>query len=227
MREYSFGTALDLDPVLPPEHVSRVTASGTRRRFARNEAFYRQGEPATHVFLLLSGRVKTALVNSAGQEAVLRIHLPGSLLGLTVLTSARRRDASAVAIEPAEAAMVGREAFLALLRQDAELGVSLMQLLLDRMSDFHFRVGELQANSVEQRLARALLSLARPDPVAAPKDRPLGVALTHEELAHLINTRRQTVTAILSRFAEAGLITKEGRRILIADPRSLAALLPA
>ena len=50
--------------------------------------------------------------------------------------------------------------------------------------------------------------------------------LTHEELSHIVNARRPTVTAALNGFAEAGLIRQVKRRILIADPAGLARLLP-
>ena len=50
--------------------------------------------------------------------------------------------------------------------------------------------------------------------------------LTHEELSHIVNARRQTVTLALGRFADAGLIRQVKRRILIADPDGLRRLLP-
>jgi predicted transcriptional regulator len=52
------------------------------------------------------------------------------------------------------------------------------------------------------------------------------VFLTHEELSHIINARRQTVTLTLSRFTEIGLVRQFKRRIVIVDPSGLARLVP-
>ncbi|MDA8049499.1 MAG: Crp/Fnr family transcriptional regulator [Rhodospirillales bacterium] len=226
MREYSLGVLLDLDQALSSEHLRRLVFAGTRQQHAKHEYLYRQGDPADHVHLLLSGRVKSYLVSSSGHEALLRIHLPGSLVGLTAVGSRRRRDASAVALETIETVMIIRPKFLALLAADARLGILISQLLIDRLSDFHFRVGEMFTGKVEQRLARALVALSRPRLTAPAFGTELRIALTHEELAHLINARRPTVTAALARFAQAGLIRKDARRIEVCDPKGLLSLLP-
>jgi len=226
LREYSLHMDLSLDSALPPAHLAQLAAAGPIRDLVRGDLIYGQSEAAEHVYLLIHGGAKTFLINSSAQEALLRIHLPGSLLGLTALTSARLRDASAIAIEPSRVVVIRREVITRMIRSDAELGLFVIQLLLDRMSDFHLRVGELQANRVEQRLARALLSLSRPDPDTDQPSRHVGIALTHEELAQMINTRRQTVTAALNRFAELGLLKRIDRRLMVTDRTGLACLLP-
>lgn len=224
MREYSIGIAQGLGPSLPPEQIARLAGAGREIRFEKHEIIYRQGERAAHIYLLTSGRTNTFLVNSNGQESLLRIHLPGSVMGLTALASRPVRDASAVAVEASEAMEVARDSLLALLCSDPGLGEYFIKLLLDRMSDFHYRVGELLSQTVEQRLSTALIALSQPD---SSPDQNVGtetVMLTHEQLAHLLNTRRPTVSTILGRFAEAGLISKSGRGIVVTDHDGLARL---
>ncbi len=224
MREYSIGIAQGLGPVLPPEQIKRLVEAGRKISFEKDEIIYRQGEPAANTYLLTSGRANTFLISSKGQESLLRIHLPGSVLGLTALATRHIRDASAVAVEASWVIEITRESFLALLRSDPLLGEHFIKLLLDRMSDFHYRVGELLSQTVEQRLSTALLALSQPDSSPGRQARTETVILTHEQLAHLINTRRPTVSAILSRFAGAGLISKSGRGILVTDREGLARL---
>jgi len=224
MREYSIGIAQGLGPVLPPELIKRLAEAGRKIQFEKNQIIYRQGERAANTYLLTSGRANTFLVSSKGQESLLRIHLPGSVLGLTALATRRVRDASAVAVEASEAIEITRTSFLALLRSDPRLGELFIKLLLDRMSDFHYRVGELLSQTVEQRLSTALLALSQPDSSPGRQAGTETVILTHEQLAHLINTRRPTVSAILSRFAGAGLISKSGRGIAVTDREGLARL---
>ena len=226
MRELSIGVLDELTPTLGSEQIKNICARATRLRYGRNEVIYRQGEPAEHVYLLLEGQAQSALLSSSGSATLLRIHLPGSILGLTSLASVPWRDASAKAIEPSDLAQIGREDLKDLIRGDSVLGLSLIQLLVDRMRDFHFRVGDLQAQSVEQRLARVLLAISRQIGSPGRPGQKSEIHLTHEELAQLVNSRRQTVTAILGRFAQAGYIAKAGRRYVIEDAHGLAAVMP-
>lgn len=226
MRELSIGVIEELTPTLVPAQVEKLCQSGVELTYDRGEIIYRQGEPAKHIFLLLKGEAQSTLLNSAGHETLLRIHLPGSILGLTSLATVPWRDASAKANQPSLLAKVSAEAVRSLILADREIGLSLIRLLVDRMRDFHFRVGDLQAQSVEQRLARVLLAVSRRDKSIETFGARPEIQLTHEELAQLVNSRRQTVTAILGRFAQAGYISKSGRRLFIDDVAGLNSLLP-
>ena len=222
MREYSIGISRGLDPVLPDEQIDRLTAAGIALSLDKDAYLYHQGEPANKVYLLVSGRVNTFLVSSNGQESLLRIHLPGSLLGLTAMASRPVRDASAIAVEASETVSINAKTLSALQRTDPELGACLIQLLLDRMSDFHYRVGELLCQTVEQRLSRALLALSQKDCVGGETGETAEVTLTHEQFAHLLNTRRPTVSAALGRLARAGFIARNSGAIVITDRDGLA-----
>src|SRR5690606_36161904 len=79
MREYSFGAGAGLEQVLPAEHLHRLSEAGTRIHRLRGECLFRQGDSADSVIILLSGKVKVTFTNAAGQETLIRIHLPGSL----------------------------------------------------------------------------------------------------------------------------------------------------
>ncbi|MDA7946874.1 MAG: Crp/Fnr family transcriptional regulator [Hyphomicrobiaceae bacterium] len=227
MREYSIGAPLGLEPVIPADLIEKLVDAGLKKTFRKNAAIYRQGDTADHVYVLLSGRAKTVLVAPGGQQALLRIHLPHNVLGLTALASTPARDGDAVAIEPIETAMVSREQLRKLMRDEPRLAEHLLELMVNRMCDFHYRVGEMMTQSVDQRLARALLALSEPDPTASDENERAGITLTHEELANLLNTRRPTISAAINRFAGAGLIRKSGRRLHVLDPSGLRALFQA
>lgn len=226
MRELSIGVIEELTPNLVPAQVDQLCQIGTRIPYGRGEVIYRQGEPARHIFVLLDGEAQSTLLNFAGNETLLRIHLPGSILGLTALASVPWRDATAKAIQPSLLAKVSAEHVKELILSDPGLGLNLIQLLVDRMRDFHFRVGDLQAQSVEQRLARVLLAVSRREREVETGDARPEVHLTHEELAQLVSSRRPTVTAILGRFMQAGYISKAGRRLYIDDIDGLMSLMP-
>lgn len=225
MREHSLGPRADLSPSLTRALYDRLAAAGELRRLAHGDVLYRQGESAHTVFLLMSGRVKASSVNALGDETVLRVHLPESLLGLTAIGPVPRRDATAVAIEPSAVRAIPRKRMLDLMREDPELSIRIAQLLLERLSSFQFRVHEVMAYSVEQRLARALLDFGWSD-VTCEVDALPRLALSHEELATIVAARRPTVTQALHDFAEAGLVRLERRCVVLLDRKGLARLLP-
>jgi len=226
MREYSIGTLIDIGASLRAEQVALLVKSGQIFRLKKGEIIYRQSDPAHDVCFLLSGQAKSVLINSGGGECLLRIHLPHSIMGLTALATSATRDAEAIATTDGELVRIARARFQELMTGNPEFGAHVVELLVNRMSDFHHRVGDFLAQNVEQRLAHTLLSLSRSDPEKEDSCARQPVRLTHEELASLLNARRPTITAILNRFAADGLIVKKGRALHVIDADRLNHLLP-
>src|ERR1700731_2727990 len=222
MREYAIGTDQDLSSTLTAENMRKRTERGVEKKFERRRCLFPQGDGGANVFLLLEGRVKVCLIGSSGQKTILRIHLPGSLMGLTALAAPPMRDATATALETVTVVELTRSEMQAILLEDSALSLRVMRMLLDRLSDLHSRLADLQAASVDQRLARVLLALGQRDPIA---EAPPAISLTHEELSNMVGARRPTVTSILNRFAHDGLIEKCGRNIVVKYPTRLTWLL--
>lgn len=224
MREYALRLGIDLGSTLSKSEAQMLASAGVERHVDCRAMLHRQDDPANCLHYLISGAVKTFQTHADGQESVLRIHLPGSLIGLSSLTSRGHWDAHSIALKPSRLIKISKPCFLRLLENNSSLSIKLIRLLVDRLSDLHFRIGELQTQTVEQRLGYALLSLSRADPNKRQATGRVGISLTHEELAQLINTRRQTVTSALRRFAELGLITRSARCIEVLSPGGLQRL---
>ncbi len=222
MREYAVGTDQDLRSPLTPESMRKLAARGAELQFRRGECLFHQGDPGNGVFLLLKGRVKVCLISTSGLKTILRIHLPGSLVGMSALASSPFRDGTATPLEPVTVVELTNAEMQKVMLEDSALALRVTRMLLDRLADLHSRLADLQATSVEQRLARVLLALGRNDPNDATE---ATIALTHEDLSSLVGARRPTVTTALTRFVDAGLIEKNGRNILIKDAERLTRLL--
>lgn len=217
MREQALGAEGTLSPSLTEAQVAQITRLGTPVSLAKGGTLFRQGETFGGVYLLLDGRFKASSVNARGEETVLRVHYPGSLLGLTSLGVTRARDATLVALEDSRLAHVGREEFKGLMERDGALGFHIAQLLLERLASFHFLVHSVLPGTVEQRVARALLGFSGPD----RRD----LHLSQEELAQIVAARRPTVSQVLHNLADAGLVSLERRRIVILDADRLSRFL--
>jgi CRP-like cAMP-binding protein len=222
MREYAIGTDQDLRSALTAENMRKLAARGVERKFERGECLFHQGDRGEGVLLLLDGRVKVCLIGASGQKTILRIHLPGSLIGMSALAALQVRDATATALETVTTVELTLADMQAVLLEDSALGLRVMRMLLDRLADLHSRLADLQAASVDQRLARVLLALGRRDPIAEATPT---ISLTHEDLSNMVGARRPTVTSALNRFVHDGLIEKCGRNIVVRDPERLTRLL--
>lgn len=224
MREHSLGAESELRPFLTDTQVVRITEAGRQLDLSRGATLYKQGEPAGHVFLLTQGRVKAFSLNAHGDETLLRVHIPGSLLGLTAIGIDPVRDATATAIEECQLVLLTRGEMLDLMHADAALGVHIAQLLRERLASFQFWVNELRSNTVEQRVARALLCFSAPDGTQS-NDRRRDLLLSHNELSQIVAARRPTVSQALQSLADSGLIRLERRRIVILNPDGLSRFL--
>ena len=222
MREYAIGTKQDLCSALTLDNMRLLASRGVERKFERGDCLFHQGDCAESVLLLVDGRVKVCLIGASGQKTILRIHLPGSLIGLSALAALPARDATATALETVTIVELTRAEMQAVLLEDSALGLRVMRMLVDRLADLHSRLADLQAASVDQRLARVLLAIGQRDPIGAAKPT---ISLTHEDLSNMVGARRPTVTSALNRFVHDGLIEKCGRHIVVKDPMRLTRLL--
>lgn len=135
------------------------------------------------------------------------------------------RDANGIAVETAVTTCLAREEFFNYMRSDGELGVLLVRLLLKRQQQLHARVSDVAGHSVEQRLARVLLQLNAEVATRIPAGTAPILPITHEDLATLVLSRRQYVTAILRTFVSGGLIENRRRRIRVLNPARLGEIL--
>ena len=221
MPEFEFSDGLDLEQDLNDVYLLRLCKLGKKQSFKSGQPLYHQGDIAGHVYLLRSGVVKATQTDENGHETLLKIHGPGSLLGLSALRPKAIRDANGIALERAETVCFARDEFFGLMRNDGELGVLLVRILLKRQQQLHARVSEVASHRVDQRLARVLLQLSAEAGTRLPKGARPSMPITHEELATLVLSRRQYVTAILRSFVSDGLIENRRRDIRVVDPERL------
>lgn len=221
MAELNLSEGIDLESDLDEPAMKRMCALGKARFFQPNEHLYRQGDPAGQVFVLLSGSVKSTSTHAQGFDTLLKIHGPGSLLGLSALRSNGLRDANGIAIGEVQTTSFSSQSFLKVLNDDSALGLILIRVLLKRQQELHSRIRAMLGSSVEQRLAEALLQLNAEATARSQGEPRPDIAITHEDLASLVISRRQYVTEIMRNFSQKGLIATGRRRVQIVDPEGL------
>ena len=194
---------------------------GTRVSLPGHEIIFEEGKPAKEVFILCEGQAKLYLTSRDGHVMILRLASAGDILGLSATLNNTRFEVTAETLEPASLLSISREEFLAFHKTFGEVAERTSQVLAENYREAFLYARRLAlSGSASGRLARLLLDWATTS--ASGKREPrFTMALTHEELANMTGTSRETVTRTLNQFERDGLITRQGVLIIIRNPQRL------
>lgn len=208
---------------LPEEERRWVIAAAVRRRFAPKEIICHEGDLAESMHIIMRGRVAVRVVTPLGDVATLAIHGAGDVFGEQALASpGRRRNATVVAIEPVETAMLRRAAFNRLRRDRPEVERFLVDMLSERLTEVSRRLVEAMYFGADERITRRLAHLVQLYGGRTPS--PVRVTVTQDDLATLAGTTRPTVNRVLKDLEAAGIVRLGRGRIDVIEPERLPGL---
>ncbi|WP_152629575.1 Crp/Fnr family transcriptional regulator [Haliangium ochraceum] len=194
------------------------------REIRRRDVIYLPGDPGGSLFFVNGGRVKISKVTRDGKALTLSYCGPSEIFGEGCLVGGGPREEMAEAMENAMVTEVERDQFEQLLREYAHLGFQMTKLLAKRRLDLENKLETLVFRDVTSKLAELLLNLADEYGVEDSRGTLVALKITHQELANLIGSTRETVSLTLSQFKKQRYICTEGRKVIISDTESLRAL---
>ena len=182
-----------------------------------------EGQPSPGVMVIVSGKVKLSTASADGRIIVVRMAGPGEVLGLSATVVGRACELTAETLEPTRVKVISRESFKQWLRAHPELAFQIAQELAEEYNNTCQQLRSmLLTHTATQRLARTLLQLVRN---AAPgKEARVQFSLTHQQVAEMIGSSRETVTRLLSGFRHRGMIEIEGSTLVVRDREALREL---
>ncbi len=194
------------------------------RTYRSGDAVYREGEYGDALYVLVSGVMKLFRPYSGSKEATLRLLRPWDIFGHLAFAGEARQRAYAEAVTDCVVTKVPKIFVERAVRQEPLVAFKIMTLLELRLVQYEELVKCLLPRETEVRLANLL-------PLLAQKfgDRRDGVVtidlrLTHQDLAAMVASTRESVTKVLNEMRGRGLIEVEAGRITLKDWRALAAL---
>src|SRR3954451_5085066 len=197
-----------------------ITVANYRPR----QVIYLPGDRSQGVHFLASGRIKISKVTRDGKELTLAYRGEGDFFGEPCLLDGGPREEIAEASH-ASVTVGGARAHLDdLLKADAGAAYKFTRALIVRRKDLETRVEQLIFKDVGAKLAELLINLGQEHGLAHEHGTVVGLKITHQEMANLIGSTRETVSLTLSQFKRKGLIQTEGRRVILADLEGLRAL---
>lgn len=212
-REYLQETELFRDlPARDIEELERITVL---TNVPRGRVFYRPEDPGERLFLLQEGRVQLYRISPEGKKLVIATLGPGALFGEMALLGQQMHNAFAEAIEDCSIMMLNRADLERLILNVPAIGRRILALTHKRLSDAEARLEDIAFKGIPARLASLLLRLA------AEQDGRTITGLTHQDLAEMIGTYRETATQVLNDLKNDGLIEIGRKRITILDRERL------
>lgn len=210
--------------VFGPEEIAAFARVGRRIQYRPRDFVFLQGDPSDAVFVLVSGRIRISRITNDGREFILEFLKPGEPFGELALVDDASRETIAEALEASEVLAVRKEEFEALLARRPDLAIKVAKLLGSRNKAMADKVEDLVFRDVPARLAGLLLALADEFGVGSERGTRFAFKITHRELASCIGSSRETVSQILTSFAKARFIARNGRQIIITAPEELGQL---
>jgi CRP/FNR family transcriptional regulator, cyclic AMP receptor protein len=205
------------------EVLAAFTAIGHPSIFPAGALLFVEGQMPRGVFILCSGKVKMSTASREGKILILKIAEAGEVLGLSAVVSGTACELTAETAVPCQVKFVEREALLHFFRKYGEAGLHSAQALSREFQSAYQDIHDLvMARSSAGKLARLLLSWT-PNGAEGNEVR-ISSGLTHEEMAQMIGSSRETVTRLMSVLKRKQLIRREGSVLVIRNRTALEAL---
>jgi CRP-like cAMP-binding protein len=208
----------------PLDSLHAVLPGLTIGNYRPRQVIYLPGDRAQGVHFLTSGRIKISKVTRDGKELTLAYRNEGDFFGEPCLLDGGPREEMAEAMDASVTVELPRDALDNLLKHDGGAAYKFARALILRRKDLETRVEQLIFKDVGAKLAELLLNLGHEHGISDERGLIVGLKITHQEMANLIGSTRETVSLTLSQFKRKGLIQTEGRRVILADQEGLKAL---
>ncbi len=202
---------------LPDNSLQALDATSYVTSYPSEALLFVEGQAPRGVFVVCRGQVKLSVIAEDGRTLILKIAGPGEVLGLSACIAGRPYEVTAETLSPCSVNFIKLEDFRRLLQHEPEI---CLQVARQISVQYQNACRELRwvglSRSADWRLASLLLSWAEDRDTVSYK-----MTLTHEELAQMIGTTRETVTRVLARFRKQGLIQQRGATLVLSNKLAL------
>jgi CRP/FNR family transcriptional regulator len=209
-----------------PERAIEIAASVVQRRtYPTSSVVFQEGDEGEALYILATGMIKLSKVDLGGHEKTLAILQPPEFFGEMALVGEAPRSATAVALGEVEAYLLFQDDFNKLITHYPSVGRNVTVTLARRLRRMDDEAQILSYKDAQGRVAFVLLRLYRGGVIEFAADQRALVRLTHQELANLAGTSRETVTRALKVLEGEGVIETRPKEIFLSDPQGLEEIL--
>ncbi len=202
---------------LPEDYIKEITTISVEKTYTKDENIFLEGDDGNGFYLVADGRVKVYKVSPDGKEKILHFLECGEPFGEVAVFSGKTFPANATAITKVRLIFFPRQSFVNLISRNPSLSLNMMAVLSKRLKQFAVQIEGLALKDVPGRLAGYLLYLS----LEQKNNQKINLIITKGQLASLLGTIPETLSRILNKMSNQGLIEVNGRFIDILNPSAL------
>lgn len=209
---------------LPQEALQELESIKLTNIYPKGAVLFFEGQAPRGVYMLCRGRVKLSVCSADGKQLILRIVEPGEMLGLSSVVSNLPCKATAETLETCQVNFIKKEDFLRFLRERPEGCFRVAEHLSRNYHTAYVQIRSLGlSNSALEKLTRLLLDWCDAAGIRTEQGIRLKIGLTHEEIARMIGTSRETVSRLFSELKSRQTIRLKGSNLIVQDRAALEA----
>lgn len=196
------------------EAIDRVSIT---KIFPKDKIILLEDEDGDTLFIIINGKVKVTTFSESGKEVIFSILNEGDFFGEMSLLDGKPRSATVVSMDDAKIQLIRRTEFYRLLEDHPRIALRLLEELASRLRKADERIESLAILDVTGRIAGILLQLAEDRGIEKNSEVLIQSRPTHQELANMVGTTRETVTRVLKQLEDKSYIIMAGKDVTILN----------
>ena len=193
------------------------------KSYKKGDYIFMPNENADKIFFISKGRIKIGSYGDTGKEVTKSILTVGEVFGELALVGEEKRRDFAVAMEDSEMCIMTKDEMKSMMREYSAVSMFMMKVMGSRVLDMEKRLESLVFKDSRTRIIQYLEGLVEKRGQRVGYEMLVRKFLTHQEIANLTATSRQTVTTVLNELRTKNILTFNRQRLLIRDMEKLAA----
>jgi len=202
---------------LPEQDMEALMAIAVEKSVASGELIFSEGDPADGFYVPTEGMVKIYKLSTEGKEQILHMFGPGEPFGEVPVFSGKVFPASAEAMKKSRVLFFPRKDFRELIARNPSVAMNMLAVLARRLRNFTIQVENLSLKEVPARLAGYFLLQAEEQNNADT----IRLNISKGHLASFLGTIPETLSRMLRKMSEQGLVEVQGRTIRLLDRQGL------
>jgi len=208
---------IDVTGIFCPQKLGTNVDDHSHRKYKKGDYIYMPDQSSDKIFFLNEGRVKIGSYGENGKEITKAILNKGEVFGeLSMIGEEKRRD-FAFAMEDVNVCQLTTSEMKGLMKDHSNLSLFFMKVMGSRVLDMENRLESLVFKDSRSRIVEYLVSLVKKSGQRVGYEWVVRKFITHQEIANLTATSRQTVTTVLNELRSSELLTFNRKRLLVRD----------
>lgn len=209
---------------LAEDELERIAPLFTVKKFRKGTILFLEGDLGDELFVIDSGAVKIYRIDNS-KEIILSLFRDGDYFGeMALLSEGMTRSANAETLEPTVMFTLKRSEFRSFMERSPAICIKLLEFTADRLRKANEQIFDLTFLDVRSRTFKTIARLAAEHGVQRKSGIMINLKLTHQQLANMVGTVRESVTKVLQELQEKGIITIEKKYISVVDMNALKQL---